>query len=93
MQAFMEFWTALGVPGQGILLGLVTSGIVAVLQKLRPGLAVVPNNVKRILIALLAGVSTYVAAGDVSTAMAVGTALAAVASAFAAYHLATAKGD
>jgi hypothetical protein len=84
--ALVEFWNGLEPAGQAALVGVIASAVVALLQKAWPGLAIVPNQVKRALIALMAGLSAFVATGDL------GGAVAAALSAFGTYHLATAEG-
>ena len=86
IEAIVEFWNGLGEAGQAALLGIIASAVVALLQKIWPGLVVVPNQVKRVLIALMAGLSAYVATGDL------GGAVTAALSAFGTYHLATTGG-
>ena len=85
MQEIAEFWNSLGVAGQGVVLGLVTSGVVAFFQWVWPSLVIVPNDVKRVIIVLMAGITTYAVSGDV------GAAVAAAMSAFGAYHLSEKK--
>jgi len=82
MEQIAEFWLALDAAGQAALIGLATSAVVAVVQRLAPGLAIVPNNVKRVLIAAGAGLSAYATTGNWPAA------LAAALSAFGAYHVA-----
>jgi len=82
MEQFTEWWLALDAAGQAALIGLATSAIVALVQRIAPGLAIVPNNVKRVLIAIGAGLSAYATTGNWPAA------LAAALSAFGAYHVA-----
>lgn len=83
----VEFWTALGPAGQAVVVGVIASAVVAVVQRFWPGLVIVPNRVKQAIIALMTGLSAYVATGDV------GGAVAAALSAFGAYQLATSNGE
>ena len=55
--ALVEFWNGLEPAGQAALVGVIASAVVALLQKAWPGLVIVPNQVKRALIALMAGLS------------------------------------
>jgi len=84
MQEFVDFWLALSPGGQAVVVGIVTSAVVAAMQRLAPGLSVVPNQVKRAVIAVIAGMCAYASTGDV------GAALAAALSAFGAYQVARA---
>lgn len=84
MTAIAEFWVSLGAAGQAALVGLLTSIVVAVVQRLWPGLALMPNRVKRLLIAVGAGLSAYAATASW------GAAIAAALSAFGSYQLARA---
>lgn len=85
MEAIVDFWNSIGEAGQSALIGMIASVVVFVLHKLFPRLKVYPNQVKRVVIAVMTGLSAYVATGQV------GAALAAALSAFGTYQLATGK--
>lgn len=79
MQGAIQWWQDLGVAGQAALIGIVTSGIMALLQYI-PQVSVARADIKRALVAVGAGVAGYAAGG-------VGAALAAALTAFGSYHV------
>jgi len=76
-------WQQLGDEGQGIVAGAVASVLVALIQWRWPGLSIIPNQVKRGVIAVMTGLATLGLTGDW------GSAFVAVVSVFTTYHLAT----
>ena len=83
MTAVADFWVSLGAGGQAALIGFVTWALVALVQRYWPALVFVPNDAKRVFIALGAGLSAFAATGSW------GAAIAAALSAFGAYQIAT----
>jgi len=87
LQEIVKIWDALGVAGQSLLLGIITSGYIAIVQWLFPKLSVVPNNIKRVIIAIMAGLSAYYSAGDNLAVEAIVAGFSAAATAFGTYHV------
>ena len=85
MTVIAEAWLSLDDGTRLVLIGLVVSGAGFLVRRWWPRWEWVPDEAKRVLIALSAGLLTFASTG--SWGAAIGSALAA----FGAYHLATRK--